>query len=209
MFDAWLLLGPTGSGKTPLGKAMERSGWNGRRCVHFDFGAELRKIDSGAENVPGLSDEDRDVVRRVLLEGALLENRHSPLARKILDEYLRRSGATEQDLLVLNGWPRHVGQARDLEKLAVVGRIVLLAAPVETVRARIRTNASGDRSVRDDDSPAEVEKKFALYEERTRPLVEYYAARGVPVTTLAVGPGTSISDLHRELIRSLKSFPAL
>ncbi|MCX7427258.1 MAG: hypothetical protein NTW96_16720 [Planctomycetia bacterium] len=42
--DAMLLLGPTGSGKTPLGDLLERRGLGGRRCVHFDFGAHLRRI---------------------------------------------------------------------------------------------------------------------------------------------------------------------
>ncbi len=41
---AILLLGPTGSGKTPLGQALEKKGLAGRRCVHFDFGANLREI---------------------------------------------------------------------------------------------------------------------------------------------------------------------
>jgi len=202
MFDAWLLVGPTGAGKTPLGDVLERSGWNGRRCLHFDFGAELRKVDAGGDNVLGLSVEDRDVIREVLLKGALFEDRNSPLVRKIFDDFLRRRGAQASDLLLLNGWPRHLGQARDLETIAVVRRIVLLNAPAETVRERVRTDAAGDRSVREDDSPDEVEKKFSLYEERTRPLVGYYAAKGIPVTSLDVAAETSAADLHRAILRS-------
>ncbi|MCX6565481.1 MAG: nucleoside monophosphate kinase [Candidatus Aminicenantes bacterium] len=202
-FDAWLLVGPTGAGKTPLGNFLERSGWNGRRCLHFDFGAELRKADAGAENVPGLSGEDRNVIRQVLRDGALFEDRHSSLVRKIFDDFLRRRGAQALDLLLLNGWPRHLGQARDLETFAVVRRIVLLNAPAETIRERIRTDAAGDRSVREDDSPDEVEIKFTLYEERTRPLVGYYAAKGIPVTTLEVAAETSAADLHRDLLQRL------
>ncbi len=202
MFEAWLIVGPTGAGKTPLGNVLERSGWNGRRCFHFDFGSELRKVDAGMENVLGLSVDDRDVIRRVLREGVLFEDGQSSLVGKIFDDFLRRRGARVSDLLLLNGWPRHLGQARDLEAVAVVRRIVLLNAPAETIRERIRTDAAGDRLIREDDSPDEVEKKFSLYEERTIPLVGYYAVQGIPVTTLDVAAETSAADLRRELLRS-------
>jgi adenylate kinase family enzyme len=41
---AMLLLGPTGSGKTPLGRQIERRGLGGQMFVHFDFGENLRRI---------------------------------------------------------------------------------------------------------------------------------------------------------------------
>ena len=41
---ALLLIGPTGSGKTPLGELLERSGLWGRPCRHFDFGERMRRI---------------------------------------------------------------------------------------------------------------------------------------------------------------------
>jgi adenylate kinase len=201
MFDAWLFVGPTGAGKTPLGDVLERSGWNGRRCLHFDFGAELRKADAGVKNVSGLSVKDRDVIHKVLREGALLEDRSFPLVGKIFDDFLRRRGAQASDLLVLNGWPRHLGQARDAEAVAVVRRVVRFNASAETIRERIRTDAAGDRLVRADDSPAEVEKKYALYVKRTKPLIEYYEAKGIPVTTLEVAAETSAADLHQDLLQ--------
>jgi len=203
MYDAWLLLGPTGAGKTPLGNALARSGWHGRRCLHFDLGAELRNVDAGRENRPGLSADDRGVIREVLQEGALFEDRHSSLVRKIFDGFMRRHGAQPSDLLLLNGWPRHLGQVRDIDAAdVVVRRVVLLNASPEILVDRIRTDAGGDRSARDDDSPEEVAKKFILYEERTLPLVGHYAARGVPVTRLEVGTATPAADLCRELLQN-------
>ena len=41
---AVLILGSTGSGKTPLGEYIEQNGLNGIKCHHFDFGACLRRI---------------------------------------------------------------------------------------------------------------------------------------------------------------------
>ncbi len=204
IFEAWLLLGPTGSGKTPLGEALEQSGWNGRRFVHFDFGAELRRVDAFAEDVPALTAEERNVIRNVLEKGALLEKQHFPIARKILKYFLQRKNVAGGDLLVLNGWPRHLEQTRDLGMSAAVVRVILLTATSGTIRERIRTNAAGDRSSREDDSPSEIERKFILFKQRTEPLVGYYAAKGIPVTSLEVGPETTAADLHRNLLGSLE-----
>ena len=42
-----LLLGPTGSGKTPLGDRLQIRDLWGRRCHHFDFGVRLRDVAYG------------------------------------------------------------------------------------------------------------------------------------------------------------------
>ena len=46
LFKAVLLVGPTGCGKSPLGQLLERLGLKGMRCLHFDFGKRLRKINA-------------------------------------------------------------------------------------------------------------------------------------------------------------------
>lgn len=201
-FDAWLLLGPTGAGKTPLGGRLERSGVSGRRCLHFDFGAELRRIEARPGEIRELSAGECAVVASVLRRGALLEDGQFPIVRKILRRFLRERNAAGSDLLILNGWPRHLGQARDLEGTAAVVRVVVLEADPETIRERIRTDAAGDRAEREDDSPGEIDRKFALYAEKTKPLIGYYDARGVPVTKLSVGPSTTAEDLFQNLRRS-------
>jgi hypothetical protein len=43
-YPAILLVGPTGSGKTPLGALCEKKGLWQSRVFHFDFGAILRRI---------------------------------------------------------------------------------------------------------------------------------------------------------------------
>jgi adenylate kinase family enzyme len=195
MIDAVLLIGPTGAGKSPLGEALERTGWIGRRCLHIDFGARLREAGSNTDIVPGLSVREREDIRAVLTGGGLLEDGQFEIARKILTDFLRRNNAKPGDLLILNGLPRHAGQARDLEATAEIRRVVVLEASPETIRRRIRTNAAGDRAERGDDSPAEVERKLALFKERTEPLIAFYAEKGVPVVCLDVGPETTAKEL--------------
>ncbi len=195
--NAILLLGPTGSGKTPLGEYLERHGlWN-RRCAHFDFGAQLR---SAATSKPvELSDADLAVITTSLKTGALLEDHQFPIAERILRAFVRTQRLGAEDWIILNGLPRHVGQARDVDRIVDVKAVVSLECSPETVRERIRLDSGGDRAGRiDDDLPA-VARKLTLFAQRTRPLIDHYAARGVRIHPIPVGVRTSAEDVWREL----------
>ena len=85
-YSAVLLIGPTGAGKTPLGQLLEQRGLWGLPCLHFDFGRELRR--AAGEDSGLLSEAERELVGRALRTGALLEDEHFPLARKILRQFL-------------------------------------------------------------------------------------------------------------------------
>ena len=85
---AILLLGPTGSGKTPLGDLIERRGLAGAPCLHFDFGANLRRIVERDRPDEHLGREEIDFLRRVLPSGALLENERFSIAERVLRSLL-------------------------------------------------------------------------------------------------------------------------
>jgi adenylate kinase len=200
---AILLIGPSGSGKTPLGEALERRGLGAARCRHFDFGAELRRAASGRD--PAFSPEEAAFLAAVIREGRLLEDRDFPLARRILEAFLAGKGGPPgpASFCVLNGLPRHTGQARDLEAVLDVRLVVCLSCGPEVAWERIRTNAGGDRAGRADDDPESVRRRLELFRERSAPLVEHYRARATRVETLEVGAGTTAEDLRRELERRL------
>eukprot|EP00906_Rhabdomonas_costata_P021545 RCo031267 len=160
--QAMLLLGPTGVGKSPLGEYLEDHGLSGRRCFHFDFGANLRAVassgavPSGKEGAPldgascpadvSFTAAEVDFIRDVLKKGLLLENETFGLAAKLLRQFVSRHGMTPEDLLVLNGLPRHAGQARDLREIALVqvNLVVHLRCTAETVLARLAANSGED-----------------------------------------------------------------
>jgi adenylate kinase family enzyme len=196
-----LLVGPTGSGKTPLGRELERRGWRGRPCAHFDFGANLRAVASAPAASPlGLTGDERAAVRRSLATGALFEDRDMPLVLKVLAGFaaardVGRTGA----LLVLNGLPRHAGQATALEGLVRVGLVIALEASAEVVRERLRLDPGGDRGGRVDDAPGAVERRLADYRARTAPLVEHYGSRGARVVTVEVTAAMTAAEAYREL----------
>ena len=181
-----LLLGPTGVGKSPLGDALARNGLFGRRCHHLDFGSELRRIVSATGASEDYTADELDFIHGVLERGLLLENEHFLLAEKIISLFLMRSGFAASDLLVLNGIPRHEGQARDIEKIARVHALIVLDCSGEVVFCRIRDNAGGDRTERRDDEIGLIEKKLRIFRERTSPLVIYYEQQGKQVYRLRV-----------------------
>jgi adenylate kinase len=197
---SWLLVGPTGVGKTPLGRLIENRGFAGRRFLHFDFGAELRAIGAGTAGAATLAPDEVAVVRRSLATGALLEDHEFPVALKILKAFVRRSGAGENDRLVLNGLPRHVGQARMMEDSVRVEIVVSLEASPETVRERILLDAGGDRIGRADDELRAIRQKLVIFRMRTLPLIEYYENREVPVFRLAVGARMTAEEMYAAIL---------
>lgn len=202
--QAVLLLGPTGSGKTPLGEWLERYGLGGRRCHHFDFGANLRAV-AAAAMTEGFTPDEILFVRDVLEKGALLENETFHLAAKLFRAFIVRRQPQPDDLLILNGLPRHAGQADALEPLLDVVAVVHLECTADTVRERIRLDTGGDRMARSDDHDVLLEKKLAIFAERTQALTAHYRAHGVPVIKIEVAVETQPADITKRIADGLQS----
>jgi adenylate kinase family enzyme len=201
MIDALLLIGPTGAGKTPLGDLLEREGLNGRTCRHFDFGRELRRVAAGDGRDEAFPPEEVAVIRRVLNEGALLEDEHWTLAEKILRRFL---GEGRTELIVLNGLPRHVGQARRIDEILRVSTVLHLDCPADTVLKRICRNTGGDRAGRTDDEAQAVRARLATYGARTAPLLDHYRTGGATIRTIPVGANATPRDMLEELTRPVR-----
>jgi adenylate kinase family enzyme len=184
--DSSLILGPTGVGKSPLGDVIGQKGMFGRRCHHLDFGSELREAVSCVDRSTAYAKKELDFIHGVLELGLLLENEHFPLANKIISLYLDRVGFAEQDVLVLNGIPRHAGQARDIATIAEIHAVVVLDCSPNDIMYRIRDNVGGDRTERIDDNKELIEKKLAIFRERTTPLIEHYTQRGCALYRISV-----------------------
>jgi len=205
--NALLLLGPTGVGKSPLGDAIASKGLFGRRCHHLDFGAELRSALAIKERSGSYSAEELAFIHGVLERGLLLENEHFVLAKNIISLFLERAGFTGRDVLVLNGIPRHTGQARGIATIARIQAVVVLDCPADDVLFRIRDNVGGDRTGRADDHHDLIEKKLMLFRERTKPLIGHYEDGGNVVYRIGVSGGTSTDEAYHQLLLLAASHP--
>ena len=105
---------------------------------------------------------------------------------------------------VLDGFPRTIQQAKALENLTKVDLVIFLDVTKETIIDRLSTRricskcgaiynlkympprvpgkcdvCGGELYQRSDDRPEVIARRLEEYEERTKPLVEFYRARGL------------------------------
>jgi len=198
-YEAILLIGATGSGKTPFGDICEQKGLWGRSCLHFDFGEQLRRVAGNRASGSFLSGKDKSTVTCSLKTGKLLEKEDFHIAVDILKNFVKDKGAKPDVLLVMNGLPRHRSQAEDVGTMVDVKMLVYLDCDPEVIRQRIAQNSGGDRTGRIDDSLPEIELKLKLFSERTLPLIDYYRSRGVRVEKVPVAVESSAELIHRRL----------
>ncbi len=192
-----LLLGPTGVGKSPLGDVIASRGLFSRKAHHLDFGFELRSI---VQQTPcpnsSYSSHDLTFLRGVLHDGLLLENEHFSLARKIIERYLDRTQFCSADLLILNGIPRHTGQARSIASLADIKALIVLDCSPDAVYCRLQKNVGGDRTERTDDRRELVAQKLQIFRTRTSPLLTHYTQKGITIYHIDVTPSSTTDDAY-------------
>ncbi len=205
--SAMLLIGPTGVGKTPFGSCLEKNGLKGMRCLHFDFGQELRNLAQQKSVPEGFSREEHAFIRDVLEKGLLLENEHFPIAAKIIDAFIGKTACGREDMIVLNGLPRHEDQARDIDRKIRVAYLIVLECAAEDIFKRISRNTGGDRIGRSDDGIEMVRKKLGIFHARTEPLVEHYEKAGRGVFRLKVGSSSTSEDLYSDFLSIVHSSP--
>jgi adenylate kinase family enzyme len=118
-----------------------------------------------ARNQPDapIAAEEISLLRRLVQEGLLLEGEHFPLAARIMRRFMARQAPDPRTWIVLNGLPRHLGQAQAMEGIIDVRMVVHLDCSVHVVAERIRHNVGGDRDQREDDTPEAIRRKLAIF----------------------------------------------
>jgi len=192
---AILILGPTGSGKTPLGNLMQKKGFNIQKCYHFDFGENLRLIANSKKPDKRFSTEEIILINKVLASGALLGNKHFYIAKKILNRFIKRNLIGPNALIILNGLPRHIGQAKEVALILNIKLVINLSCAIKVLQTRIRKNKGGDRTGRTDDNTASVRNKIAIYNQRTAKLIDYYRSAGARIIRIPINENTLPEDI--------------
>jgi adenylate kinase len=175
-----LFFGPPGSGKSVQGELLvKRNGWS-----WLSTGQLFRES------------SDPEVLSR-LAQGELIDDE---LTNKVLDEALHHS--SDKSRVVLDGYPRNRAQAEWLDKhLPDHGReilaIIVFTVPKEEL---IRRLAGRGRA---EDSLDVIERRLNIYFENTKPVIDFYEQRDVPVVTVD-GSGT-VSEVHRRIQEAVEA----
>ena len=131
----------------------------------------------------------------------MLEDHQFHIAEKLLLSFVDAKSIKTDDRLVLNGLPRHVGQAASLDVLVNVCLVVYLECPDEVVYRRILTNSGGGRGGRIDDNPDAVAHKLEIFGKRTRPLLAYYTSKRVPIKRVEISQPTAPLEMVKNLFK--------
>jgi adenylate kinase len=160
-----LLLGPQGSGKGTQAKRISAE----YGIPHIATGDILRD-EMARETELGLQ------VKPVYDAGKLVPDQ---LMIAIIRDRLSRGDTLPG--FILDGFPRTMAQAQALDDtLAEIGRelTIVLELQVDDHVARERILRRAPEEGRSDDTPEAIDRRLALYYEKTAPLVAYYRAQG-------------------------------
>ena len=171
-----VIFGRQGSGKgTQCARLVERYG-----VVHISTGDMLR-AERAAE-----SDLGRKAGEIMDAGGLVGDDIMIPVAQnRIAEDDAAGAG------FVLDGFPRTVDQAEGLfEALDADGldAAIVLDVPLEEVTARMKARG------RTDDTDEAIEKRLALYEQETRPVLDWFAERELLVTVDGLGTEDEVTE---------------
>jgi len=118
---------------------------------------------------------------------------------RMVRDFIRERPADER--LMFDGFPRTVAQAVELDRLLEdkgrrIGRALLLDVPRDELERRMLGRALQEGRV--DDTPEVIHRRFDVYAEQTRPVLEYYETRGLLRRVPAVGPIDEVNARLRQ-----------
>jgi len=127
--------------------------------------------------------------------------------------------------VIFDGFPRNLSQAKALEKIMEIDKVIFLNCPEEIVIFRLTNrricikcnrvynlisnppkrdeicDVCGSKLIqREDDKPEVIRKRFRVYEEETKPLLSYYREKGILFEVDASG---SIEEITKNLLKVL------
>jgi adenylate kinase len=160
-----LLFGPPGSGKGTQGKILGSI----PRFFHCACGDVFRSIDTRTEIGAAFLDYSS--------KGQLVPDDITvKLWKARIDAAVdAHSFKPDIDILVLDGIPRNVGQARIMDELIDVEKVFHLSCPKrEALYTRLKKRALKDNRL-DDANDEVIKRRLAIYEDESKPVLEYYS----------------------------------
>ncbi len=184
-----IIFGPPGSGKGTYSSMLAPK----LGIVHISTGDIFREM----------AKEDTELGRKVaeiLKKGELVPD-------EIVIEIVRERISKEdcKNGFILDGFPRTIPQAEALEKMTKVDKVINLVVPEEVIIARLSARrvckncgaiynlrtlppkkdgicdkCGGELYQREDDKPEVIKERLRVYEEQSKPLLEFYRGK-IPI----------------------------
>lgn len=189
--SAILLLGAPGAGKGTLGKSLGAI----PRFFHCACGDVFRGLDTRTEI-------GQEFVR------------YSSSGELVPDELTVKLWQTQMnnwaeahtykpdiDLLILDGIPRNVEQARIMQDSITVHQVIHMSCPNRGELARRMRKRALKENRYDDANDSVIEHRIQTYEEETKPILEFY---GEELTTEIDATGTPVKVLYDVIERLMK-----
>jgi adenylate kinase len=107
---------------------------------------------------------------------------------------------------VLDGFPRSLPQAEEAYRLArqfedvVLEAVVHLEVPRDQLRKRLLARAASEG--RNDDNAATIDRRLEVYEVQTRPILGFYASRGLLVD---VNGDQEVEDVFHDTVEAIEA----
>jgi adenylate kinase len=159
-----LLFGAPGAGKGTQGKILGKI----PGFYHLACGDVFRSLDMGSDLGRSFMEYSSrgELVPDELTIEMWRQNMH---AQTVLSIY-----KPNVDLLVLDGIPRNVNQAKHVDQYLEVLTVLHLVCPdIEAMVTRMRRRALKENRIDDADEKV-IRRRFEVYDRETRPLLEFY-----------------------------------
>jgi adenylate kinase len=173
-----IIFGPAGAGKTVQGKLLATA----KNWQWLSAGQLLRD-----SNMPELS--------AIINNGDLVP---TEAVNKVITEAFNQS--SNMDHIVLDGFPRQSEEAEWLlEESSFVGHIIDAVILLEINKDEIikRLSLRG----RDDDTPRAIEERLEIYNQKMKPVVDYFVSKGIKL--LKIDGVGSVEQVHQRIIEGL------
>jgi adenylate kinase len=184
-YRTFILFGAPGSGKGTQGKTLGTI----PRFYHCPCGDVFRSIDT------------RSKVGKAFLQysskGQLVPDEVTvELWKEAIDDAVEaRKFKPDIDILVLDGIPRNVNQAKIMEEMIDVEKVFHLACPNrETLYVRLRKRALKDNRL-DDANDEVIKRRLDIYEQESKPVLTHYPKDCITVVDAMQPPSKVLFDI--------------
>jgi adenylate kinase len=184
-----IVLGPPGSGKGTQGKLLAPI----LNYNYLSMGQYLREFSNRETALASM-------VRETINSGHIIKDTWMP---EIFEEAIE--SMPKADGIILDGFPRDLGQAPVLEKFladhqAKSLKVLFIDVSKEDLILRINQREKDSSEKRADDDPSIISTRFAEYEKKTFPLHKYFEDKGV---LISINGNQPIESTHKEIMEKL------